>query len=160
VVTADTANTHVTVSSAKTGDETTFTVNESDIASASALTAEIAARKAVDGQNGDTYAANTSANYISGAESLNDADVKLDAALKTVDDDMLASISGGSAITVSNKANKNQSIELKLDTNTTENQNDAQYVLENKGNVLRIKEDGLYLDSSWDCGFYSSPANP
>ena len=48
------------------------------------LDAEIAARKAVDGQNGQTYAANASANYISEATSLNDADVKLDAALKGV----------------------------------------------------------------------------
>ena len=45
---------------------------------------EIAARKAVDGQSGDTYAANAKANYISAATSLNDADVKLDAALKGV----------------------------------------------------------------------------
>ena len=46
------------------------------------LDTEIAARKAVDGQNGQTYAANASTNYISGATSLNDADVKLDDALK------------------------------------------------------------------------------
>jgi hypothetical protein len=162
-VTGATSGNHVTISIEELDGklvQSGLTIEESDIASASALTAEIAARKAVDGQNGDTYAANTGAAYISGATSLNNADVLLDTALKTVDDNMLTSISGGSAITVSNKANKNQSIELKLDTNTTENQNDAQYVLENKGNVLRIKEDGLYLDSSWDCGFYSSPANP
>ena len=60
----------------------TYTVNLTDVASKAALDAEIAARKAVDGQTGDTYAANKSANYISGASSLNDADVKLDAALK------------------------------------------------------------------------------
>lgn len=47
-----------------------------------ALDAEIAARKAVDGQSGATYSANTTATYISGANSLNDADVKLDAAIK------------------------------------------------------------------------------
>jgi hypothetical protein len=61
---------------------TSVTVTGTDIASDSALTAEIAARKAVDGQTSQTYAANTSANYISSATSLNDADVKLDAALK------------------------------------------------------------------------------
>ena len=49
-----------------------------------ALEAEIAARKAVDGQNGDTYAANTNAKYISGATSLNDADLKLDAAIANI----------------------------------------------------------------------------
>lgn len=61
----------------------TYTVNLTDVASKAALDAEIAARKAVDGQSGDTYVANNSVNYISGAISLNDADVKLDAALKT-----------------------------------------------------------------------------
>ena len=47
-----------------------------------ALDAEIAARKAVDGQTGQTYVANESANYIKSATSLNDADVKLDAQVK------------------------------------------------------------------------------
>lgn len=56
--------------------------------SSSALTAEIAARKAVDGINGNAYTANTSANYISAATSLNDADQKLDAAIKVVEGDL------------------------------------------------------------------------
>lgn len=73
-----------TVSSADSS--TTYAITLTDVASESALTAEIAARKAVDGQSGDTYAANTSANYISSATSLNDADVKLDAAVKALDD--------------------------------------------------------------------------
>ena len=66
-----------------TDGSTTYTINLTDVASKAALDAEIAARKAVDGQSGDTYVANNSVNYISGAISLNDADVKLDAALKT-----------------------------------------------------------------------------
>lgn len=49
-----------------------------------ALNAEIAARKAVDGINGDAYTAKTDANYISDATSLFNADAKLDAAIKTV----------------------------------------------------------------------------
>ena len=57
---------------------------ETTKAEKTALDAEIAARKAVDGQSGQTYAANTSANYISVATSLNDADIKLDAALKSL----------------------------------------------------------------------------
>lgn len=60
----------------------TYTVNLTDVASKAALDAEIAARKAVDGQSGDGYVANGNTNYISGAASLNDADVKLDTALK------------------------------------------------------------------------------
>ena len=82
--------THLTISSAidATNSALTFTIGEEDIASASALTAEIAARKAVDGQNGETYAANTGANYISNATSLNDADVKLDTQLKAEQDEI------------------------------------------------------------------------
>lgn len=56
------------------------------------LDAEIAARKAVDGQTGQTYAANANANYIGNATSLNDADIKLDAALKALDDDVIKSV--------------------------------------------------------------------
>lgn len=76
---------HLTVTpSAPAADgSVTYTIGESDIASKTDLDAEIAARKAVDGQNGQTYVANASANYIGSATSLNDADVKLDAALKT-----------------------------------------------------------------------------
>lgn len=53
-------------------------------AQTTALNAEIAARKAVDGISGDTYTANTDAKYISGATSLFDADVKLNEAIKEV----------------------------------------------------------------------------
>ena len=60
----------------------TYTINLTDVASKAALDAEIAARKAVDGQTGNTYTKNGNTNYISDASSLNDADVKLDAALK------------------------------------------------------------------------------
>lgn len=70
----------------------TYTVDLADVASATALTAEIAARKAVDGQNGDTYAANANTNFITGATSLNDADVKLDAAIKALSGDTDAAI--------------------------------------------------------------------
>ena len=63
-----------------------YTVNLSDVASASALTDEIAARKAVDGQNGQTYVANAGARYIATATSLTNADDLLDAALKSLSD--------------------------------------------------------------------------
>lgn len=74
---------HLTLASSTAADgSTTYTIGESDIASKTALDAEITARKAVDGQTGQTYAANGNTNYISNAKSLNDADVKLDTALK------------------------------------------------------------------------------
>lgn len=71
---------------------TAVNVVGTDIASDSALTAEIEARKAVDGQTGQTYAANANANYIGKATSLNDADIKLDIALKALDDDVIKSV--------------------------------------------------------------------
>lgn len=78
---------HLTLTNATAADgSVTYTIGESDIASKTDLDAEIAARKAVDGQDGKTYVANASANYIGSATSLNDADVKLDAALKAVSD--------------------------------------------------------------------------
>ena len=63
-------------------------INEISGDTTSGLTEEIAARKAVDGQSGQTYSANTSANYISGATSLNDADIKLDTQLKAEQDEI------------------------------------------------------------------------
>ena len=71
---------------------TAVNVVGTDIASDSALAAEIAARKDVDGQTGQTYSANTSANYISGATSLNDADIKLNDALASLDTDVIKSV--------------------------------------------------------------------
>lgn len=79
-----------------------------------ALDDEIAARKAVDGQSGQTYAANTSSSYINNAISLNDADVKLAAALKDADDAMLTGVVAGDGITVSDKASKSQKISAKV----------------------------------------------
>lgn len=67
-----------------------YTIHESDIAADSALTTEITARKTVDGQSGQVYEANASANYINEATDLNDADVKLDSSLKIESDRAIA----------------------------------------------------------------------
>ena len=94
VVEGTDAGNNMTIASAtsETDGSVTYTVNLTDVASKAALDAEIAARKAVDGQNGDTYAANSNANYISEATSLNDADVKLDAAIKAEETARIAAI--------------------------------------------------------------------
>lgn len=73
---------HLTLTSSTAADgSVTYTIGESDIASKTDLDAEIAARKAVDGQNGQTYVANANSNYINSVNSLNAADVQLDAIL-------------------------------------------------------------------------------
>ena len=88
----DAGNNMTIVSATGADNSVTYTVNLTDVASKAALDAEIAARKAVDGQNGQTYAANTGANYIAAATSLNDADVKLDAAIKAEETARIAAI--------------------------------------------------------------------
>lgn len=76
--------------------------------------------------------------------------------------------SGNNGITVSEKVNNNQSISLQLSETVKTNTADAQYageivveevggetiVTEVHNNILQIKNDGLYLDSTWDCGEY------
>ena len=123
-------------------------ITTDNTANKDALNAEITARKAVDGQTGQTYAANAGTNYIAKATSLNDADKKLDAALKAVDNAMLTGVTGSNAITVSAKTAKNQTISLKLDTTTKPTG------FKNGDNVLSITSDGLYLSSIIDCGTY------
>lgn len=93
---------------------TAVTVTGTGIASDSALAAEIAARKDVDGVNGDAYTADTNAHYISDASSLYGADQALDTALKAVDDAMLTGVAAGNGITVSDKASKSQTISAKV----------------------------------------------
>lgn len=75
--------------------------------------AEATARKAVTGVAADTYSANADANYIDEAESLNDADVKLDAAIKNVEESLesldgdsvkAVNVNGVDATVTSNKA--------------------------------------------------------
>lgn len=110
---------------------------EATKAEKTALDAEIAARKDVDGQSGDKYAANANVNYIGNATSLNDADIKLDIALKAVDDAMLTGVAAGDGITVSVKNNKSQIIDVKIN---------------NDGGIVNDGT-GLHLGTV-DCGTY------
>ena len=119
------------------GKLTALTVTETNIASDSALAAEIAARKAVDGQNGDTYAKNANVNYIGNANSLNDADIKLDIALKAVDDAMLTGVVAGDGITVLDNGNKSQTISVKV-------KNDDGIVIDETGLHLGYIDAGIY----------------
>ena len=114
-----------------------------DIASDSALTAEIAARKAVDGQNGDTYAANSSANYISDATSLNDADVRLDTQVKANADAIAGNkVVAGNGIEVGTPASTGTSVSVKIDNTTYPG-----------GSALAADTNGLRI-TSIDCGTY------
>lgn len=110
VVEGTDAGNNLSIASATSADDgsVTYTINLTDVASKDALDAEIAARKAVDGQEGQTYAANTGANYISDATDLNDADVKLDAALKAKETELYAL----SAKTVTEFGSSNSSVTI------------------------------------------------
>lgn len=135
-----------------------YSFSLADIASEDALEAEINARKAVDGQSGQTYTANSSANYINNATSLNDADVKLDTQLKSTNDELANTIntitSTNNGIAVGNKSNKSVALTFTLDETTVENAANNQYVSDSGSNVLQITNYGLYLSNVWDCGSY------
>ena len=114
-----------------------FTINLTDVASAQGLADEIAARKAVDGVNGNAYTADTSANYISGASNLYGADQALDTALNNVDNAMLTGVTAGNGISVTTKENKSQTISA---------------VVNGDGGILNDAT-GLHLGTI-DCGTY------
>lgn len=89
------------------------------------------------------YTPKTDANYIREATSVHDATVKLDAAIKTVEgnaNNALTEVQGSNAITVSTKAEKKQTVSLKLDGAAD--------------NALTVTGNGLYLSNVWDCGEY------
>lgn len=106
------------------------------------LATEIANRKRVTGVNGDSYTAPSTATYIKNATSMNDADVKLDGAIKTVANEQLSNIKGSDAVSVSAKSGKVQTVSIKLDNETSDN-------------ALKINDGkGLYLSSVIDCGTF------
>ena len=78
---------HVKVT--KTGDDTngyTYTITAEDIASDAELKALVTRFNAVTGQSGNTYVADSEANFIDDATSLHNADQILDSNLKTLQD--------------------------------------------------------------------------
>lgn len=119
---------HITITKTA-GDESngtgdSYAITESNIADADDLTAEITARKAVDGQSGDTYTANPGTNYISGATSLNNADILLDTQVKANADNISAEVtraeSAETAIDGAIGLTKGVSDETRTYTNTGE----------------------------------------
>jgi len=146
-VSGETADGKVNVKVTETnGVITAVDVVGTDIASASALTAEIAARKAVDGQNGDTYAANTSSPYISGATSLNDADVKLASALKSLSDATVneVQVNGHALAETGNAVN----IQISAAAGTGAASTPITVYTDNSTGAITLKLEGL------DCGTY------
>lgn len=139
---------HITVESrTETDGHVVYTIGSADVASADSITAETETRKAIEGQSGDTYTANTGATYISGATSLNDADVKLDEAIKNLSSSVgKATILEGNGILVDNKPTNGTKISVKLDNKET-----------TYGSGLELTENGLSINLSeitLDCGTY------
>ena len=139
---------HITVSSrTETDGHIVYTIGSDNIASADSITAETATRKAIEGQSGNTYTANTGATYISGATSLNDADVKLDEAIKNLSSSVgKATILAGNGISVDNTPTDGTKVSVKLDDNGTTH-----------GSGLELTENGLSINLSeitLDCGTY------
>ena len=139
---------HITVESrTETDGHVVYTIGSADVASAGSITAETETRKAIEGQSGDTYTANTGATYISGATSLNDADVKLDEAIKNLSSSVgKATILAGNGISVDNTPTNGTKVSVKLDNKGTTH-----------GSGLELTENGLSINLSeitLDCGTY------
>ena len=138
---------HITVSSRETDGHIVYTIGSDNIASADSITAETATRKAIEGQSGNTYTANTGATYISGATSMNDADVKLDEAIKNLSSSVgKATILAGNGISVDNTPTNGTKVSVKLDNNETVH-----------GSGLELTEKGSSINLSaitLGCGTY------
>lgn len=134
---------HITVESRTENGHVVYTIGSADVASADSITAETETRKTIEGQSGDTYTANTGATYISGATSLNDADVKLDEAIKNLSSSVgKATILEGNGISVDNTPTDGTKVSVKL---------------VNEGSGLELTENGLSINLSeitLDCGTY------
>lgn len=140
-------STHVTVGvKEENGKVTAVTVSESNIANADDLSSEIAARKAVDGQNGQTYVANSGKKFISGATSLNDADVALNDALENVDSKYVSGVTvNGKAVTVSSHV---APISISATNGTGASATPIVINTDNNTGAVTIQLEGL------DCGTY------
>ena len=139
---------HITVESrTETDGHVVYTIGSADVASAGSITAETETRKTIEGQSGNTYTANTGATYISGATSLNDADVKLDEAIKNLSSSVgKATILAGNGISVDNTPTNGTKVSVKLDNKETTH-----------GSGLELTENGLSINLSeitLDCGTY------
>ena len=148
VVEKKSGDAHITVESREETDgHVVYTIGSADIASADSITAETETRKTIEGQSGNTYTANTGATYISGATSLNDADVKLDEAIKNLSSSVgKATILEGKGISVDNTPTDGTKISVKLDNKET-----------TYGSGLELTENGLSINLSeitLDCGTY------
>ena len=134
---------HITVESRTENGHVVYTIGSDNIASADSITAETATRKVIEGQSGNTYTANTGATYISSATSLNDADVKLDEAIKNLSSSVgKATILAGNGISVDNTPTNGTKVSVKL---------------VNEGSGLELTENGLSINLSeitLDCGTY------
>ena len=134
---------HITVESRTENGHVVYTIGSDNIASADSITAETATRKVIEGQSGNTYTANTGATYISSATSLNDADVKLDEAIKNLSSSVgKATILAGNGISVDNTPTDGTKVSVKL---------------VNEGSGLELTENGLSITLSeitLDCGTY------
>lgn len=100
-------------------------------------------------REGLAYEAPSGTNYVSGATSVQDADAKLDAAIKAVSDkidaevgkDCLIEVEAGNGITVTEKAESKQTISANVKSDDP--------IIEVTGEGIKTKDAAV-----WDCGTY------
>ena len=151
-------NMSIDVATDATDGHKTYTINLTDVASATALSNEITragnAETAIDSvvgltkdSNSETRTYTNNGTYI-GKETTNTvkSDIK---ALDTEVANGLNSVTGSSAITVGDKSGKDQTISLKLDSTTATTDQTLTGT-----NALQITSGGLFLSSTWDCGTF------
>lgn len=158
-------NMSIDVATDATDGHKTYTINLTDVASATALSNEVtrakAAETAIDAVVGLTKAndsetrtyTNTGTYIGKAVTNTVTSDIK---ALDTEVANALNGVTGSDAIGVTTKAGKNQTISLTLDETTTESAAGNQYVSNTGSNVLKKTSNGLYLSNVWDCGTFGN----
>ena len=107
-----------------------------------------------EGQRTFTPTTNYGSNAQSVAENLENIDQALSGISATISVTAYLPSDAISVTQSQEQGHENEhTIALVLSDETTTS-GDASYVMTGANNILQIKDDGLYLDSTWDCGEY------
>jgi hypothetical protein len=121
-------------------------IDELTSATTDDLEAEIAERRRIEGQNATSYTVNASSTFISGATNMNDADVKLDAALKELSDRTVDQVKVNNVALT--EANNSVNVQISSAAGTGASSTPITVVTNDSTGAVTLKLEGL------DCGTY------